>query len=294
MSEIGSLEQGLRNRQEHVKRVQNYYTDAQKYFERLWDPTGLHYGLWTPDVKNREEAILKENEILADLADIKRGDLVGDLGCGIGGNFDSFARREANVVGLNIVDKQLTRGKDLIKKRNLGEKANLVKGDYQQLPFLNNVFNALVYSESVEHATDLGILYKEAFKVLKPGGKIVIAATFLGNKKDISPEEARQMLVGQSISGCFNDFRTPEANIEIMKKAGFVDLQNFIMTNLVMKQAEQMTKMCKRALPATKFLVALHLAPPFLIPNNQWGTYQEGLFKSGATSYNILLGTKPK
>lgn len=279
---------------EHIERVRNYYTDAQKYFERLWDPTGLHYGFWTPDVKNRAEAILKENEILADLANIEKGDLVGDLGCGIGGNFESFARRGATVVGLNITDKQLTRAKDLIKKRNLGQEANLVKGDYQQLPFLENSFDALVYSESIEHATNLDDLYKEAYRVLKPGGRLVIAATFLGNKKIKSLEEARQMLVGQSISGCFNDFRTPEANIEIMEKTGFINLQNFDKTDLVMKSAEQMTRMCKKALPATKILVALHLVPPFLIPNNQWGTYQEGLFRSGATSYNILAATKPK
>lgn len=293
MSEIGSPEQNLAKKQEHIKRIQDYYTDAEKYFKIAWDETGRHYGLWEPGVENRAEAILKENEILANLANIGKGDIVGDLGCGIGGNFESFAKRGAIIIGLNIVDKQLTGAKDLIEDRNLGEIANLVKGDYHQLPFSKNSFDALIYSESIEHATNLEALYQEAFRVLKPGGKIVIAATFLGNKKDISSEEARQMAIGQAVSGCDNDFRTAEANVKIMEKTGFVDLQNFNKTEQVMKSAEEMTKMCKKALPATKIGVFLGLLPRFLIKNNQWGTYQEGLFRSGATSYNILVATKP-
>lgn len=286
----------MNSEQEHRAKIQKYYTIAQWYYERFWHrkALGLHYGFWTDGVKNRVEAIAKENEILANLVGVKQNDLVLDAGCGIGGSGIWLVKeRGANVVGLDIVDKQLTRGKDLVRERNLGKKVDFVKGDYQRFPFKDEAFDVFWSLESIEHATNLKYFMQEAFRVLKPGGRIIIAATFLGDRKDISPEEKRQMDVGQSVAGCFNDFRSAQANIEIMREVGFVNLQNLDKTAWVMKSAEQMTRMCKWGLPVAKTLSSVHLVPPILVLNNQWGTYQEGLFRSGATSYNILLATKP-
>lgn len=280
---------------EHRARIQKYYTITQPFYEHFWHgkALGLHYGFWTDGVKNRRGAIARENEILADLAGVKKGDLVLDAGCGIGGSSIWLAEnRGANVVGLNIVDKQLVKGKDLVRKRNLTPKTDFVKGDFQELPFRDEAFDAFWSLESIEHATNLQNFMQEAFRVLKPGGKIIIAGTFLG-EKDVSPEEKRQMDIGQSVAGCFNDFRTAEANIEIMRKAGFINLQNLDKTTLVMKSSEQMTRMCRVGLPVAKTLSAARLVSPILVLNNQWGTYQEALFRSGATSYNILFAVKP-
>lgn len=281
--------------QEHREKIQKYYTLAQPFYEHFWHgkALGLHYGFWTDNVSNRLDSIVKENEILANLAGIKQNDLVLDAGCGIGGSVVWLAReRNAQVVGLNIVDRQLTKGKNLVDKRDLSKKVGFVKGDYQKLPFKDRVFDIFWSLESIEHATNLKDFMKEAFRVLKPGGKIVIAATFLGNKS-ISFEEKRQMQIGQAVAGCFNDFRTATSNIEIMQEAGFVDLQNLDKTAWVIKSAEQMTRMCRLGLPIVKALSVLHSVSPILVLNNQWGTYQEGLFRSGATSYNILLAAKP-
>lgn len=285
---------GLEN--EHRKKIQEYYTVAQPYYRFLWHgkALGLHYGLWTDKVSNKVEAILKENEVLADLAEVKQNDLVLDAGSGIGGSSIWLAKeRGARVVGLNIVDRQLIRGRDLVDNRSLGQKVDFVKGDYQKLPFKDNTFDVFWSLESIEHATNLQDFMSEAFRVLKPGGRIAIAATFLGEKADITQEEARQMKVGQEVAGCFNDFRSAKVDAEIMKKVGFVDVQNFDKTKLVMKSARLMTIMCKAGLPPAKILSALHIVSPILVKNNQWGTYQEGLFRSGATSYNILLAKKP-
>jgi len=282
--------------QEHRERIQKYYTTAQPYYRFLWHgkALGLHYGFWEDNVKTKVEAIVKENEILADLAGVKQNDLVLDTGCGIGGSSIWLAKeRGANVVGLNIVDRQLARGKNLVKDRSLEEKVSFVKADYHNLPFKDETFDVYWSLESIEHATNLNNFMKEAFRVLKPEGRIIVAGTFLGNKKDISQEEARQMQVGQAVAGCFNDFRTAEANAEIMKDVGFTDVQNLNKTLWVMKSAEQMRKMCKLGLPPAIILSALHVVSSVLVANNQWGTYQEELFKSGVTSYNVLLARKP-
>lgn len=281
---------------EHRQKVINYYDVTQPFYELLWHgkALGLHYGFWIKNVSNREEAIVKENEVLANYANIKAGSLVLDAGCGIGGSGIWLAeKREAQVIGLNLVNKQLTKGKELVGKKGLSQKVDFVEGDYQELPFKNDAFDVFWSLESIEHATDIDSLIREAFRVVKPGGKIVIAATFLGEKK-ISDEEKRQIEVGQAAAGCFNDFRTADAVSKVLKQIGFMCVKNLDVTRWVMKSAEQMAKMCRWGLPVAKRLAAHHLVSPILIANNQWGIYQEGLFKSRATSYNILLAEKPK
>ena len=82
------MSENINSEQEHRERIQKYYTVAQPFYEYLWHgkTLGLHYGFWTDNVSNRTGAVVKENEILADLAGIKQNDLVLDAGCGIGGS----------------------------------------------------------------------------------------------------------------------------------------------------------------------------------------------------------------
>lgn len=285
----------MNSEREHRRRVIDYYNTAQPYYEHFWygKSLGLHYGLWTEDVSNRQEAIIKENEILADLAKVKQDDLVLDAGCGVGGSGIWLAKeRKAKVIGFNIVNKQLFIGKELAKKRKLSQSLEFVRGDYQMLPFRSDAFDVFWSLESIEHATSIDQFTKEAFRVLKPGGKMVVAGTFTG-RKDLSDEEKKQMQAGLSVAGCFTDFRIAKDVCNIAKNVGFVNVENIDHTETVMRSSMQMTNMSRWGLPVAKTLAAINVVSPILILNNQWGLYQEGLFKSGATSYNILVAEKP-
>src|SRR3990167_1093391 len=95
---------------EHNTRIKTYYETAQPYYKLAWHGStyGLHYGLWTEGIRTRHEAIANENRVLADLAQIKAGEMVLDAGCGVGGSAIWLAQnRDALVVGLNIVQKQI-------------------------------------------------------------------------------------------------------------------------------------------------------------------------------------------
>ncbi len=280
----------------HHEKVVKYYDLAQRFYELLWcgETMGLHYGIWTPDTKNRKEAIIKENEILADLTEAKNGDLVLDAGCGVQGSGVWLAKnRGAKVVGLNIARSQLKIGNDLAQKRGAFPQLDFVQGDFQILPFVDNSFDVFWSLESIEHATNIDGLIEEAARVTRPGGRIAIAATFKG-RENISEEEQRQLQVGFDVAGAFNDFRTAYTVAEVMREKGFANVTNFDRTKDVMKSAREMTRMCRWGLPVAKVLAALHAVSPIIAQNNQWGLYQEELFKSGATSYNILIGQKPK
>lgn len=280
----------------HQQRIKDYYKEAQLFYRLAWHgPTnGLHYGLWTEGVANRREAILNENRVLADLAQVKPGDMVLDAGCGIGGSGVWLAEnRQASVVGLNIVPEQLKEAEKIARKRGLTEKVKFQLGNYQDMPFPDESFDVVWSLESIEHASDAERFIQESHRVLKPGGKMVVAGTFLGEQA-VTPEQKRQMELGQAVAGCFNDFRTAETVAEVMRETGFSDVTNTDITTQVMKSSRQMTVMCKLGVLPAKVVAALHLVPRVMVLNTVWGTYQEGLFKAGATSYNTITGVKPE
>lgn len=281
--------------QENREVVSKYYDTAQIYYHFLWyrrKGLGLHYGLWTSDVKNRTEAIVNENEVMARIADVREGDVVLDAGCGVAGSGIWLSSNlNAKVVNINISQKQLEKGKLLSSRSNLTDELMFTKSDYHYLPFRDNTFDVFWSLESIEHSVNTPMLIAESHRVLKKGGRLVIAGTMRGRNK-LTEEEERQLNVGLSVSGAFTDSRTSDQIADILKDTGFGNVRNNNFTDKVMKSAEEMTKMCRWGLPVAKVLSSLHLTSPLITKNNQWGLYQEGLFRSGATTYNILSATK--
>lgn len=274
--------------------VIDYYNEAQFFYKYFWhgNALGLHYGFWDEMVSDRRQAIIRENELLADLVGIKPGDYVLDAGGGIGGSGLWLAReRGANVTELDLVHKQLVTGKNLARKRGFSEQISFVEADYHLLPFRNDSFDIFWSLESIEHARNVDQVLESAVAVLKPGGRIVIAGTFKG-RDYLSDKERQELEVGMSTSGVF-DFRTAEMVSGTMTQVGFDHVENFNATHLVMRSAHQMALMSRFGLPSAKFAEFIHLTSHMMTTNTQWGTYQEGLFKSGAVSYHVLLGQKP-
>lgn len=284
------------NHREQSNRVTAYYDVSQKYYERVWywgnKGLGLHYGFWEPGVRNRNDAIEKENEVLSDLAGIIEKDLVLDAGCGVAGSGIWLAKNTgASVVGINITASQLLKGQRLVQKNNVEEKTQLHQADYHVLPYAENTFDVVWSLESLEHSDDVGSFIREAYRVLKPGGRIVIAATVRGNTVP-TLEQVRQMRVGFEAAGAFSDFKTSEEIVTIFDSVGFTDVKNQNETNRVMKSADQMKVMCTLGLPFAKFGNSHGIISDIMVNNTAWGIYQADLLRNDVTRYAVIFGKK--
>lgn len=284
--------------QEHdiqLGRVQRYYDIAQNYYEIFWyrgKGWGLHYGLWPSNVHNRTEAIIEENRVLADMVQVKAGDLILDAGCGVAGSGIWLAQnRGAKVVELNIVRKQLNKGVKLADRNRVGNALYFTEADYHRLPFLDGSFDVFWSLESIEHSDDVHSFIKEAFRVLKSGGRAVIAGAFKG-KNEATEVQKAQLEVGFRAAGAFNDFRSAGQVAQLMSESGFVNVRNRDTTDLVMRSAKQMRAMCRLGLPGARLGRRIGVISQVMEDNTAWGVYQEGLFRSGVTSYNILTAEK--
>lgn len=285
-------------RLEHAQRIIDYYEKAHLLYFLFWHRRtfGLHYGLWEEGTKNRFEAIVKENEFLAELANVNSGDVVLDVGCGVGGSAIWVTKNiGAKVIGLNLVQKQLLDAYKIARGSKFGyhvtDKTDWVRADYHQIPFVDYSFDVIWSLESIEHATSIEEFVKEAHRVLKPGGRLIIAATLTGEVVP-SDEQKCQLEVGLKTSGAFKDSKTAEEVEEIMREVGFGEINAMDLTDKVLPSAAEMTQMCRWGYPVAKALAKLRLTSPVIVMNNEWGLYQEGLFRSGVTEYNVILGKK--
>lgn len=95
-----------------------------------------------------------------------------DIGCGTG-NYSLFlARLGLNVTGVDISLPMLERARD--KAGREGLKVEFIQADAGLLPFPGETFDAVISVTAMEFLPDLRAALLEAFRVLKPGGRLVV------------------------------------------------------------------------------------------------------------------------
>ncbi|HEX8332564.1 MAG TPA: methyltransferase domain-containing protein, partial [Segetibacter sp.] len=150
--------------------IKKYYSETQFEYGLIWNwllksAPALHFGYYDETATKHEQAIQRANEALAEFADIKRGARIIDAGCGLGQSSEWLAQHmNAKVTGITIVPKQVeTINKRLLK--NPVENVDFLVGDYLRMPFEDNSVDVVWAIESVCHAPEKLLFYKEAFRV---------------------------------------------------------------------------------------------------------------------------------
>lgn len=81
---------------------------------------------------------------------------------------------KAEVVGLDLSAKMLERGRVKVAKKGLDDRVTLVKGDSEALHFEEETFDAVTVAFGVRNFGDLDRGLEEMYRVLKPGGVLVV------------------------------------------------------------------------------------------------------------------------
>ena len=205
--------------------ISRYYDLSEVHYRKIWDldkSRSLHYGYWDDSVKNFHEALLNINKVLAEIAEIREGENILDAGCGVGGSSLWLAKeKNCTVAGISLNKRQIDKANALAKEIGVQEKVSFEQKDYTNTFYPANSFDVVWAIESVCYADDKSDFLKEAHRVLKPGGRLIIADFF--KKKDLNPGETNQV---RKWAACWaiNDFSTREEFDDKLKKTCFHDI----------------------------------------------------------------------
>jgi ubiquinone/menaquinone biosynthesis C-methylase UbiE len=116
-----------------------------------------------------------------------------DMGCGLGATLRSFARclPKADLCGITLVPWQLEQGRQFNHACPEGRHITLTLGDYQHTTYPSVTFDAVFAIESSCYAqgANKSAFLHEAHRLLRPGGRIVVADGFLGPGKLRGPQK---------------------------------------------------------------------------------------------------------
>lgn len=185
-------------------KIVSYYEQCHNAYRDAWNldhNLQLNLGLWKKGTKNLAQALKSLNLEVAAIAGLKEGHRVLDAGCGVGGTAISFARTyHCKVEGITITPHQVEKAKQNAKQAEVEQLTDFYLMDYHQTDFKDESFDLIIGIESICYADPKIDFLKEAYRLLKKGGKIVLAEN-LQAKESLTKEE-HQSLYLNSFHGC--------------------------------------------------------------------------------------------
>lgn len=177
--------------------VDEYYSKVQYIYDWTMDEfehNSIHAGYYDEEHTSRDTAVKNMNRHLADAVDIGPDDVVLHSGCGVGGPATWVAKhRGAEVIGINITNVQLERARELAHERGVADKAEFRHDDFTEIRTVDDNEVDVVWGlQAICHAEEKRDFLEQAKRVLKPGGRLVVADGFLA-KRNLSGREQKHM-----------------------------------------------------------------------------------------------------
>lgn len=153
---------------------------------------------------------------------IKKGDVVIDLGSGAG-NDCFIARSEAGeggkIIGIDFTEAMINKARQ--NAENLGlNNVEFRQGDIEHMPVTSNTADVVVSNCVLNLVPNKDQVFKEIFRVLKPGGHFSISDVVLSGTLPEALKNAAEMY-----AGCVSGAIQLETYLELIQINGFEDMK---------------------------------------------------------------------
>ena len=176
--------------------IRNYYDENTRLFlafNNSKQAQNIHRSLWTDGAQTLEEALNVTNErIRLEIESVTQsGARIADLGCGVGaGLFYVVPRLQeaASALGVTLSPVQAQLANQFAKQIGLENQILFAEGDFTHVPLKGESLDAIYSVEAVVHAQEPERYFQEASRLLRSGGKLIIADDYQASRS-FSPAE---------------------------------------------------------------------------------------------------------
>jgi len=149
---------------------------------------------------------------------IKEGDVVLDLGSGAGIDAILAAKKvgpKGKVIGVDMTEEMVEKARNNAKKQNI-DNVEFLLGEIENLPLKDNSVDTIITNCVINLTPDKAKTFSEAYRVLKPGGKIYLSDIVL--LAELSKEQRNNK---DLLSGCVAGALLKDDYLDKIKNAGF-------------------------------------------------------------------------
>lgn len=170
----------------------------------------LNFGYWYEETSIQLQACENLMEKLLALLPEKKGSIL-DVACGKGATTAYLLKNYSSeqVTGINISDAQLAAA------RGNAPGCRFLNMNATEMTFADNSFEAIISVEAVFHFYTRELFFKEALRVLKPGGYLVLSDILMSMKGEQERESRSEE----------NYLADPDAYCELMETCGYTNIQ---------------------------------------------------------------------
>jgi tocopherol O-methyltransferase len=180
------------------QQIQQFYDASSGLWEEIWGEH-MHHGYYGADGKLKKdrrqaqidliEEILKWSGVTVGVGFPHPNNIL-DVGCGIGGSSLYLAAKfNASATGITLSPVQAARATERAQEAGLSGRCHFQVANAQEMPFADDSFDLVWSLESGEHMPDKAKFMQECYRVLKPGGTLIMV-TWCHRPIDESPLSA--------------------------------------------------------------------------------------------------------
>jgi cyclopropane fatty-acyl-phospholipid synthase-like methyltransferase len=160
-----------------IQNVSEFYDRVTDQVVRSYGPD-IHYGYWSDPTRPLPLPVATAamtDQVISRLA-LRPGSRVLDVGCGTGAPAIRLAKQaDVHVVGITTSRRQVEMANASASAATVSDRVRFAHADALDLPHGDRAFDAAFALEATVHFADRARFLREAVRVLRPGGTLVIA-----------------------------------------------------------------------------------------------------------------------